>query len=205
MIGATRRRPIRPALFGSVLQIASPKRTSPFDNVDRHWISCQERNTYLGQKMEDYSLADVVEVTGGKRRSVQLWAEAGAVRAYSATDKRGTGTHRRFSRDEVIITCCLNGLARRQVGIGELIRIGRGLRNFLKRGKFRARIEEVIEAKGWQDSWDEYLVVIWAEDRDPYVLMLEESELSPEIGNRVKGAGLSIILPLRKALSGLKN
>jgi hypothetical protein len=150
--------------------------------------------------MEDYSLADVVRMTGGKRRSVQLWAESGAIRAYSATDKRGTGTHRRFSRDEVIIACCLNGLARRQVGIGELIRIGRGLRNFLNRGKFRARIEEAISTT---ETWEDYLVVIWAEDRDPYVLMLDESELSPEIGNRVKGGGLSIILPLRTCLAGL--
>jgi hypothetical protein len=149
----------------------------------------------------DYSLADVVRMTGGKRRSVQLWAESGAILAHPATDKRGTGTHRSFSRDEVIIACCLNGLARRQVGISELTRIGRGLRTFLNRGKFRARIEKAISATG---TWEDYLVVIWAEDRDPYVLMLEESELSPEIGNRVKGHGLSIILPLRTCLSGLK-
>ena len=84
----------------------------------------------------DYSLADVVRMSGGKRRSVQLWAEAGAIRAFSRTDKRGTGTHRRFSRDEVIIACCLNGLARRQVGIGELVRIGRGLRKFLNNWGF---------------------------------------------------------------------
>ncbi len=158
----------------------------------------------FGQVMEDYSLADVVRITGGKRRSVQLWAEAGAIRAYSATDKRGTGTHRRFSRDEVIIACCLNGLARRQVGIGELIRIGRGLRQYLNRGHSRARIEEVIEAKGWEPSWEEYFVIVWPEEGDPYVLMLEESELSPEVGGRVRRGGLSIILPLRDCLSGLK-
>ena len=82
----------------------------------------------------DYSLADIVRISGGKRRSVQLWAEAGAIRAFSRTDRQGTGTHRRFSRDEVIIACCLDSLARRQVGIGELIRIGRGLRKFLNAG-----------------------------------------------------------------------
>jgi hypothetical protein len=152
--------------------------------------------------MDDYSLVDVARITGGKRRSIQLWAEAQAIRAYSATDRHGTGTHRRFSREEVIIACCLNGLARRQVGIGELIRIGKGIRTFLNRGKARARIEEIIEAK--EASWDEYLVIIWTEHRDPYVSMLEESD-SAEFGNRVIGAGLSIILPLRKCLSGLKD
>ena len=173
--------------------------------VDTCTICCQERNTYLGEIMEDYSLADAVRISGGKRRSVQLWAEAAAIRAHSATDKRGTGTHRRFSRDEVIIACCLNGLARRQVGIGELIRVGRGLRGFLNRGNSRIRIEEIIEAKGWEPSWDEYLVIIWTENQNPYVVMLEESELSPELGTRVTGAGLAIILPLRTCLSGLKS
>lgn len=96
----------------------------------------------------DYSLADVVRISGGKRRSVQLWAEAGAIRAFSRTDRRGTGTHRRFSRDEVIIACCLNGLARRQVGIGELIRIGRGLRKFLNSGDSRREVESAASFKG---------------------------------------------------------
>src|ERR1035437_3747005 len=105
----------------------------------------------------DYSLADVVRMTGGKRRSVHLWAESGA-----------------------ILACCLNGLARRQVGIGELIRIGRGLRTFLNRGKFRAEIEESISGT---EPGEYYLVVIWPEEKDPYVLLLDESEISPEIGN----------------------
>jgi hypothetical protein len=149
----------------------------------------------------DYSLADVVRMTGGKRRSVQLWAESEAILAYPATDRRGTGTHRSFSRDEVIIACCLNGLARRHVGISELKRIGRGLRTFLNRGKFRVQIEQAISAT---EPGEYFLVVIWSEEKDPYVLLLEESEISPEIGNRVKGHGLSIILPLTKCLSGLK-
>jgi hypothetical protein len=152
----------------------------------------------------DYSLADVVRKTGGKRRSVQLWAESRAIVAYPTTEKRGTGTHRRFSRDEVIIACCLNGLARRQVAIGELIRIGSGLRTFLNRGKFRVEIEKAILNT---ESFEYYLVIIWAEEaeeKDPYVLLLDESEFSPEIGNRVKGHGLSIILPLTKCLSGLR-
>jgi hypothetical protein len=150
----------------------------------------------------DYSLADVSRISGGKRRSVQLWAESKAILAYSATDRRGTGTHRRFNRDEVIIACCLNGLARRQVGIGELIRIGRGLRSFLNRGKVRASIEEIISEPA---EYESFLVVIWTEERDPNVLILDESELSPELGNRLKGHGLSIILPLRVCLSGLKD
>ena len=137
-------------------------------------------------------------MSGGKRRSVQLWAEAGAIQAFSRTDKQGPGTHRRFSRDEVIIACCLNSLARRQVGIGELIQIGRGLRKFLKSGNSRQEVETAV-SKGWEN----YLFIIWEEDQDPYVIMLEEPEFY-EISARVKGRGLSIILPLKKSLAGMR-
>jgi hypothetical protein len=138
----------------------------------------------------DFSLAQLVKVTGGKRRSVQLWAEAAAILAYPTTEKRGTGTHRKFSRDEAIIACVLNALAKRQVGIGELVRIGRGIRAFLNSGKA---------------EWNFFLVIIWKHEGDPEVSLNEEPELSPLIGDNVKDDGLSIILPLRRALEGLMN
>jgi hypothetical protein len=141
-------------------------------------------------------------MSGGKRRSVQLWAEAGAIRAFSRTDRQGTGTHRRFSRDEVIIACCINGLARRQVGIGELIRIGKGLRKFLNSGDSRREVENYASFKG---AWEPCLFIIWEEDRDPYVLMLDEPDWIQVITARVKGRGLLIILPLRACLAGLRS
>jgi hypothetical protein len=67
-------------------------------------------------------------------------------------------------------------------------------------GNSRRQVEHAISTK---EAWEYYLVIIWEEDRDPCVLMLEESEFSPEIGERVKGHGLSIILPLKKCLAGL--
>ncbi len=151
----------------------------------------------------DYSLADVVRMSGGKRRSVQLWAEAGAIRAFSRTDKRGTGTHRRFSRDEVIIACFLNGLAKRQVGIGELIRIGKGLRKFVSIGSVRRHIEDAISGATTRREY--FLFIFWEEEREPYVLMRDEPEFTQEITARVKGAGLSVIIPLRKYLAGMRS
>jgi hypothetical protein len=141
-------------------------------------------------------------MSGGKRRSVQLWAEAGAIKAFSRTDKRGTGTHRRFSRDEVIIASCINGLARRQVGIGELIRIGRGLRKFLNAGNSRKDIEDAISGKG---TWEYYLFIIWDEDRDPYVLLPDEREFAQEINPGENVRSLIIILPLKRYLAGLRS
>ena len=146
----------------------------------------------------DYSLADVVRMSGGKRRSVQLWAEAGAIRALSRTDRRGTGTHRRFSRDEVIIACCINSLARRQVGIGELARIGKALRKLL--GGYRTGDTILAVTK----RYEYYLFIVWEESRDPDAFLLEEEDFVLEITKRVKGRGLCIILPLRDCLAGFR-
>jgi len=148
----------------------------------------------------DYSLADVVRMSGGKRRSVQLWAEAGAIRAFSRTDKRGTGTHRRFSREEVVIACCLNGLARRQVGIGELIRIGKGFRKFLNDENSRKDVERVISFKG---TYEPLLFIIWDEDREPLVLLPDEPDFTNIISTD-KAHSLTVILPLRRCLAGLR-
>ena len=139
----------------------------------------------------DYSLADVVGLTGGKRRSIQLWAEAGAILAYPRTEKRGTGTHRRFSRDEVIIACCLNGLARRQIGIGELVRIGVAIRDFLNTGgPDRQAFEEVVGQKR-----EAYLGILWPEEAKIEVFFLNESFVLElyELDGQV-----AVLLPLRE-------
>jgi len=146
----------------------------------------------------DYSLADLVSISGGKRRSVQLWADAGAIHALPRTDRRGTGTHRRFGRDEVIIACCINVLARRQVGIGELARIGKALRKLL--GQEGVGDSILADTK----RYEQYLFVIWEESRDPDVFLFEEPDFTTEITHRVKGRGLSIILPLRDPLARLR-
>ena len=73
--------------------------------------------------MDSYTLADLVRVTGAKRRSLQLWADAGVILADRSTDRAGTGTHRRFPRDEAIIACVVHAFALHQIAIGELLRI----------------------------------------------------------------------------------
>jgi hypothetical protein len=77
---------------------------------------------------DTYSLADLVEVTGAKRRSVQLWAERGVIRALAGTESAGTGVHRLFPRDEAIIACIIHAFAMRQMAIGELLRISEVVR-----------------------------------------------------------------------------
>lgn len=149
----------------------------------------------------EYSLADLVRITGAKYRSVQLWADAGAIRAYAGTDRRGTGTHRRFSRDEVIIASIINALSQRQVAIGELVRISRGVRGFLNSGKFRADIETAILGK---QPTNPYLLVIWSKDGDPDVFLGNANDLSLELDAEMEGDfHLSLVLPLKQCLAGL--
>lgn len=93
----------------------------------------------------EYTLADLARITGAKRRSVQVWAEAGALRADSGTERKGTGTHRRFSRDETMIACVLSAFAGMQVPIGQLIVLGDHFRTLLKKAEVHAAFDEAIE------------------------------------------------------------
>ena len=94
--------------------------------------------------IEAYTLADLVKFTGAKRRTVQLWAEAGAIRADRETERAGTGTHRRFSRTEAIIACILHGFALKKLSIGMLINIGAALRDQLGTDENLEAVERVM-------------------------------------------------------------
>lgn len=78
--------------------------------------------------METYSLADLVNVTGAKRRSLQLWADREVIRPIPSTADAGTGVHRQYSRKEAIIACIIHGFALRQISIGELKFISMAIR-----------------------------------------------------------------------------
>jgi hypothetical protein len=79
--------------------------------------------------MQEYTLADLTKLTGAKRRTVQLWAEAGAIIADPGTDRAGTGTHRKFSHQEAIIALVINPLARLHVSIGDLLKVASSVRS----------------------------------------------------------------------------
>jgi hypothetical protein len=83
-------------------------------------------------QLASYTLADVTRITGAKRRSVQLWAEAGAIQADKGTERGGSGVHRTFTRDEAIIACILNELSQWAVSIGRLCSVGTLLRVHLQ-------------------------------------------------------------------------
>ena len=70
-------------------------------------------------------------MTGAKRRTVQLWAEAGVIVAARATERQGSGVHREFSMDEAMVACVVAEIARFGVPIGKLISVGFAIRRFL--------------------------------------------------------------------------
>lgn len=96
--------------------------------------------------VESYSLADLVEITGAKRRSLQLWADAGVIQAERATERAGTGVHRRFSRQEAIIACLVQPFAARQMAIGHLQIIAKTIRVGVERSP--KRFESAIGGSG---------------------------------------------------------
>jgi hypothetical protein len=101
-----------------------------------------------------YTLADLARATGAKRRSLQLWADAGAIMADQSTDRAGTGTHRRFPRDEAIIACVVHAFALHQIAIGELLRISMMVRFWIQNNadfgedKPRDILETAIKGEG---------------------------------------------------------
>lgn len=95
--------------------------------------------------MHDYSLAELVDVIGAPRRAVQHWIANGVIQALPATEKKGTGKHRRFDRDEVIIGCLVHGFVRgMQQPIGVLLRISAMLRDHARHPKLRQMIGRAI-------------------------------------------------------------
>ncbi len=95
-----------------------------------------------------YSLADLVRITGAKRRSLQLWADRGALQADAGTDAAGSGVHRSFSKEEAVIACVLDGFARQEVSIGNLCRVARGVRTYLRVPHLRETFNEALCGKG---------------------------------------------------------
>ena len=92
----------------------------------------QKRITVLfrsGHRVQnEFTLSDLVQATGAKRRSIQIWADRGVIEPVSSTQNAGTGVHRLFSRREAIVACIIHPFAERQISIGELKSIAALLR-----------------------------------------------------------------------------
>jgi hypothetical protein len=106
---------------------------------------------------EEYSLADLVEITGAKPRSLQIWAERGVIQPIKSTSGAGTGHHRLFSRTEAIIACIIHPFSMRQMAIGELLDLSVAIRQH-----YDKRPNAYEHAHGDGNTW--LAVEIWYED-----------------------------------------
>jgi hypothetical protein len=96
-----------------------------------------------------YTLANLVEITGAKRRALQVWAESGALKAEPGTDYAGSGVHRMFSKEEALIACVLHGFARQEVAIGNLRRVAEGMREgYLRVAHLREAFNDSLIGEG---------------------------------------------------------
>ena len=95
-----------------------------------------------------YTLAELERITGAKRRSLQLWTDAGVIVAESSTMHAGSGTHRRFSKDEAIIACAVHAFARQQMSIGGLKEVATAIRMAMGSQEHRALVDDAIAGKG---------------------------------------------------------
>jgi len=75
-----------------------------------------------------FTLSDLVSITGIKRRTVQLWAEAGVIQSDASTERAGTGVHLQFSWREVKVACYLSPLCELQLPIGKMLELSKTMR-----------------------------------------------------------------------------
>lgn len=89
----------------------------------------------------EYTLSDLATITGAKRRTIQLWAEGRVI----LTDDvhGGSGTYRKYSRQEAAIACLMVPFGR-FLSIGQLAKIANMCRN-LEGDVTWADMEEAIQ------------------------------------------------------------
>jgi hypothetical protein len=67
-----------------------------------------------------WTLGQIVERSGAKRRSLQLWADGGVIQSTPDTDRAGTGVHRLFETREMQVAALLVPMAETGMPIGVL-------------------------------------------------------------------------------------
>jgi len=114
-----------------------------------------------------YTVADVIKATGLKRRTVQFWADKGVIQATRATQEGGSGVHRSFTRNEVIIACLMHPFSLGWHGdqtrsLSELREMAKTLRHLLRSRVTAEDLEAAIKGQG-----SFYLVFFWRFGQTP--------------------------------------
>jgi hypothetical protein len=177
-------------------------------NIDISEESCKYaiRIWLASSDLDYYTLADLARVTGAKRRSLQLWADAGVIVPEKSTDRGGSGTHRRFSRKEAIIACIVHAFALHQIAIGELQEISTAIRFFIltseKPKKGRLTDVQILESAIRGEGDATFVFESWKEgDHTIYSGWLFPTRKEVEFDYLHKPEGFAAIILLRNYLS----
>jgi hypothetical protein len=114
--------------------------------------------------VEEFTLSTLAEIARMPKRAVQLWADAGVIKANPSTMLAGSGVHRRFKREEVIVACILAPFAKQKMAIGGLQSAASTVRRYLGFGK-RYPLMDIIE-RAVAGRHNNYLLAFWADGKD---------------------------------------
>jgi hypothetical protein len=147
-----------------------------------------------------YTLADLTRISGLKRRTVQLWAEGGALIAEPATERQGSGVHRLFSRSEAIICVMLAQLGSVSPPIGRLKFMAGLIRKELRRkhSLFLEDIESVI-------SGEKAGAVLGFQANGQVIGFFDTGDHRLELAMPREGNEMIILVYLDKALRALRS
>jgi hypothetical protein len=118
--------------------------------------------TYGVIRLEEFTLSTLAEITRMPKRSLQLWADAGVIKANPSTMREGSGVHRKFKREEAIVACIVAPFAKQKMAIGALEQVGDAVRRYLRLPR---QIDGVRRAAANDDGKNYYLVVNWIADK----------------------------------------
>lgn len=103
------------------------------------------------------SIGDIARRTGGKLRSLRLWADAGAIRPIPGTAHAGRGVHREFPESEIDVAAVLVALAPFGLPIGTMVTVGHAVRRLAagcRRRLYVAAIgEEIVVIPATAAPW----------------------------------------------------
>jgi len=74
------------------------------------------------------SLADLMKITGERRRSIQHWTDVGILKPEPGTTGHGPGVHRAYNSGEAVYALIAGELNRRKLPVSEILSITEALR-----------------------------------------------------------------------------
>jgi hypothetical protein len=147
------------------------------------------------------TLSEVARISGAKPRSVQLWADAGVILPVAGTDREGSGRHRLFDSDEVILAVVMARFAAEQIAIGALRSFSTSIR--------RALVGNPLLAKAISGQSEIFLIVHSRPENDALVMgsrvFDDVKQLKEYLILTIRSGSKSTVISLSEILSVIRN